>query len=54
LTYDLIIDMHTIVTGKCGQDGYGHDRRQGGAGASDLTVGRTFRGDHFCDGFVHW
>ncbi|KAF3029585.1 hypothetical protein E8E12_000550 [Didymella heteroderae] len=48
LTYQLIIDMHTVVSHYCGQDGYGHDRRTNGGGANDLAVGRTWRGDHFC------
>ncbi|USP77968.1 hypothetical protein yc1106_05242 [Curvularia clavata] len=53
LTYQLIIDMHTVVSGRCGQNGYGYDRRRGGGGANDLSVGRTFRGDHFCDDSTH-
>ncbi|KAH6881203.1 hypothetical protein BKA70DRAFT_1471279 [Coprinopsis sp. MPI-PUGE-AT-0042] len=48
LTYGLIIDMHTVVSHYCGQDGYGYDRRTNGGGANDLAVGRTFRGDGFC------
>ncbi|KAJ8115021.1 hypothetical protein OPT61_g3232 [Boeremia exigua] len=48
LTYQLIIDMHTVVSHYCGQDGYGYDRRTNGGGANDLAVGRTWRGDNFC------
>ncbi|KAF2633587.1 hypothetical protein BU25DRAFT_453332 [Macroventuria anomochaeta] len=48
LAYQLIINMHTIVSQHCGQDGYGYDRRTNGGGANDLTVGHTWRGDHFC------
>jgi hypothetical protein len=53
LTYDLIIDMHTMVSKKCGQATYGHLRRRNRAGANNLIVGRTYRGDHFCNGKVH-
>ncbi|KAH7359738.1 hypothetical protein BKA66DRAFT_445250 [Pyrenochaeta sp. MPI-SDFR-AT-0127] len=48
LTYQLIIDMHTVVSHYCGQDGYGYDRRTNGGGANDLVVGRTWRGDSGC------
>ncbi|KAJ4331442.1 hypothetical protein N0V95_009882 [Ascochyta clinopodiicola] len=47
LTYQLIIDMHTVVSGCCTQAGYGYDRRTNGGGAQDLSVGRTWRGDSF-------
>jgi hypothetical protein len=39
LTYNLIIDMHTWISNRCGQDGYGDDRRTDHAGANDLSVG---------------
>ena len=39
--------MHTVVNGRCSQEGYGHDRRTNGGGANDLSVGHTSRGDHF-------
>ena len=54
LTYQLIIDMHVVISSQCnGSPAYGWDRRTNGGGANDLSVGRTFRGDHFCDNYSH-
>jgi hypothetical protein len=54
LTYNLIIEMQTVVSVTCqGSTGYGYDRRTNGGGANDLAVGRTFNGDNFCDGKDH-
>jgi hypothetical protein len=54
LTYNLIIEMQTVVSVTCqGSSGYGYDRRTNGGGAADLSVGRTFNGDKFCDGSYH-
>lgn len=49
LTYQLIIDMHTVVSNKCGQSAYGFDRRTNGGGANDLAVGRTWYNSDFCE-----
>ncbi|OAL45674.1 hypothetical protein IQ07DRAFT_635503 [Pyrenochaeta sp. DS3sAY3a] len=49
LTYNLIIEMHTVVSSVCGENGYGYDRRTNSPqGPRDLSVGRTWRGDEFC------
>lgn len=50
LTYQLIINMHTVVSGRCTQAGYSYDPRTNGGSAQDLSVGFTWRGDSFCDG----
>ncbi|KAL4724249.1 hypothetical protein ACLX1H_008862 [Fusarium chlamydosporum] len=51
LAYSKIIEYHTSVSGKCGQSGYGFKRQGNGPldGGDDTAVGRTFKGDHFCN-----
>lgn len=46
--------MHVEISEKChGSGEYGYVRRTHVNGANDLSVGRTFRGDHFCDNYSH-
>jgi hypothetical protein len=41
--------MHKFISSRCGGGiGYGYDRRRTPQGTHDHSVGRTFRGDHFC------
>ncbi|KAI4594762.1 hypothetical protein KJ359_007565 [Pestalotiopsis sp. 9143b] len=49
LTYQLVSDMQTVVSDKCGQSAYGFDRRTNGGGANDLAVGRTWYDSDFCE-----
>ena len=46
-TYDYVIGFHINVSNRCGQAGYGFQRR-GDEWNSDVAVGRTFDGDRFC------
>jgi hypothetical protein len=50
LTHDLIIAMHTDISGKCGGPtfSYGYTVRLNQGAVRNLSVGRTFTGDSFC------
>ncbi|KAF2709075.1 hypothetical protein K504DRAFT_468285 [Pleomassaria siparia CBS 279.74] len=48
-TFELIIYMQTVVGFKCGNTAYGHDHRTKDGGAPDLSVGRTYCSDYFCE-----
>ena len=42
--------MHKVVSSRCREDGYGYDRRTNSPqGPRDLAVGRTYRGNDFCE-----
>jgi hypothetical protein len=47
VSYKEVIEMHTIISRKCGVAAYGWDHRYVVQGR-DFSVGRTFYGNHFC------
>jgi len=48
VSYKEVIEMHTIISRKCGVAAYGWDHRYVVQGR-DFSVGRTFYGNHFCN-----
>ncbi|KAH5028609.1 hypothetical protein HBI75_135660 [Parastagonospora nodorum] len=54
VSYNEVIEMHTVTSRKCGAAAYGWDHRYVVQGRS-FAVGRTFHGNNFCtDTFKGW